>query len=540
MNNAVGRWLKVGVLLMVVVALAACQGAAGAPGEPGPPGPPGPAPTTPTPEPTEPPAEQPPATVGTIAAVTVEVGATHMVDVAANFSEPEGEALTYSADSDDTAAATVSVSGSVVSVTGVADGTATITVTATDTDSLSARQTISVTVGAGDVVDDSGDCATLDVGGTCKVTTAAENSVKSGNTNLLTVTKKDGYWEVLAIAKGTTTVEVRNTATNALVEMIDVHINNRAPKRKGTNPGRVQLSAATVATDATFETPDYPDDGKDPLFNDGDGDPIFVNSADEPLYKIVIPGAGDLNLDDYFTDPDGDDVRFSASSSHSDRAIVVGYNMVADGTTEVLVDVLHNTGNVVTFTFSATDNDGTNRMTSDSDNLLLLDVELRPVLSWRYDVDQYRTAQGVDFVSPLDVDYRRSDPTNANSEDARAGWHHLDFTRDGDTGDVGFQFAEDVDATGAAVADLCTAELIDAVTLNTAESCYAITLSNTTTIKLDDLELADGVHTIPFQVLSAGNVTITVTFMYWDAETPQELHEESKDLSLRVNAVDEP
>ena len=538
MNNAVGRWLKVGVLLMVVVALAACQGAAGAPGEPGPPGPPGPAPTTPTPEPTEPPAEQPPATVGTIAAVTVAVGATHMVDVAANFSEPEGEALTYSADSDDTAAATVSVSGSVVSVTGVADGTATITVTATDTDSLSARQTISVTVGAGDVVDDSGNCATLDVGGTCKVTAAAENSVKSGNTNLLTVTKKDGYWEVLAIAKGSTTVEVRNTATNALVETIDVHINNRAPKRRGTNPGRVQLSGEAAPP---AETPDYPDDGKDPLFNDGDGDPIFVNSGDEPLYKIVIPAGGDLNLDDYFTDPDGDDVRFSASSSHPDRAIVVGYNVVADGTTAVLVDVLHNTGNVVTFTFSATDNDATNRMTSDNDNLFQLDVELRPVLGWEYDVEQFNTAQGIDFVSPKDVDYRRNDPENHNAtgDATKMGWHWLHFTAAA-TGQAGFQFAQEVGGDANESPPIMCA---DVATPTNGDTCYEITLSNSTTIKVGALAYDEPVHRIPFQVLSSGTVTLTVTYKRWVEEgTPAVLvlREESKDLSLRVNAVDEP
>ena len=487
------------------------------------------------------------AAVGTIDDVTVDVGATTDVDVADNFS---GDGLTYSAESSDTDVATVVVEGSVVTVTGVADGTATITVTATDADDETAEQSFDVTVGEGDpeeVTDVSSDCDTLDVGDTCKVMAPDGNTVKSGNSNLLTVTKKDGYWEVLAIAKGMTTVEVRDTNTNALVETIDVKINNRAPKRKGTNPGLVQLSAvaATTAPPADLETPTYPDDGKDPLFDDGDGDPIFVNSADEPLYKIQIPGAtpSDLNLDDYFTDPDGDDVRFTATSSHPERAIVVGFNEVADGTTEVLVDVLHNIGNVVTFTFSATDNDSMeNRMTSDSENLLLLEVELRPVFSWRYDVGQYRTAQGVDFISPKDVDYRRNDPDNNNDPTGgRAGWHHLDFTRDGATGDVGFQFAEDVGGD-ANHANMCTAAFVAAVTQGTAASCYEISLSNATTIKLGDLihVAADGVHTIPFQVLSAGNVTITVGYKYWDGETPQELHEDSRDLSLRVNEVDEP
>ncbi|MCY4482184.1 MAG: hypothetical protein OXC12_04845 [Spirochaetaceae bacterium] len=554
MNNAVGRWLKVGVLLMVVVALAACQGAAGAPGEPGPPGPPGPTPTTPTPEPTEPPAEQPPATVGTIAAVTVAVGATHMVDVAANFSEPEGEALTYSADSDDTAAATVSVSGSVVSVTGVADGTATITVTATDTDSLSARQTISVTVGAGDVVDESGDCATLDVGGTCKVTAAAENSVKSGNTNLLTVTKKDGYWEVLAIAKGTTTVEVRNTATNALVETIDVHINNQAPTRTDKTHGLAQLMF-----DSGGEA-DYPDDD-------------IAASPAKPLYKIVVDKtatADALNLDEFFTDADGDDVTFSAKSSHPDRAIVVGYIEVANGTTEVLVDVLHNTGDEVTFTFSATDDDSDDPKVSADDNSLLLRVELKPVLSWEYSVGQYDAPQFFNFHNPNDVDYRRNNPLNFNeTDDTRDGWHQLVFSGDVDNV-AGFKFAghvsgdandstdpaqdgeagESASTTAAAHMDMCDAD--EFTSPNTGPetdngSCYEVTSSDPTIVEIGDLDYNDGTggdefatHTINFQALKSGSVTITVTYKAWNNRTPPGLFEDSKDLSVRVSVVDEP
>ena len=555
MNNAVGRWLKVGVLMFVATALVACAGAAGkpgAPGEPGPAGPPGPTtpttPTTPTEptEPTEPPAEQAPTAVGTIADVSVDVGATTTVDVAANFAESEGEALTFSAESSDTAAATVAVSGSMVTVTGVADGTAMITVTATDTDNLTATQTFGVTVGEGDVEPVTGvssDCETLDVGDTCMVTAPDGNTVKSGDKNLLTVTKKDDGWEVLAIAKGDTTVEVRNSNTNALEgDPIPVHINNQAPTRKGSNPGLQFLAAAEANADEPgFETPTYPKE------------PLFVNSEDEPLYKIVIDkaAANDFNLDLYFKDDDGDDVTFSAESSHPDRAIVVGYNEVADGTTEVLVDVLYNTGDEVTFTFSATDDDGNDAKTSNEGNLLQLRVELKPVLAWEYSVGQYDDPQFFNFHNPRDVDFRQNDPTNFNTDedDSREGWHQLVFSGGGAT-EAGFKFAEDIAETVSGTVDagvVGAAVTCDDATFAVAvnSSCYEVTSSDPTIVMIGDLDYdeADGLgtHTINYQVLKSGSVTITVTYKAWDDGTPTpELTEGSKDLSLRVNVVPEP
>ncbi len=68
------------------------------------------------------------------------------VDVAPFFTDPDGDELTYTAESSDTAVASVSVSESTVTVAGVAQGVATVTVTATDPGNLSATQSLSVTV----------------------------------------------------------------------------------------------------------------------------------------------------------------------------------------------------------------------------------------------------------------------------------------------------------------------------------------------------------------------------------------------------------
>ena len=87
-----------------------------------------------------------PEAVGEIPAQTVKVGRTAMVDVAASFTDPDGDELAYTAASSDDAVATASIAGTEVTITGVAAGMATLTVTATDPEGLSAVQEAEVTV----------------------------------------------------------------------------------------------------------------------------------------------------------------------------------------------------------------------------------------------------------------------------------------------------------------------------------------------------------------------------------------------------------
>ncbi len=68
------------------------------------------------------------------------------VDISGAFSDPDGDALRYGATSDASSVATASVSGSDLKVIGEAPGSVTITVTATDPGGLSATQTFGVTV----------------------------------------------------------------------------------------------------------------------------------------------------------------------------------------------------------------------------------------------------------------------------------------------------------------------------------------------------------------------------------------------------------
>ena len=106
-------------------------------------------PTAPTP--TQVTGNRSPSAAGSVPdqAVTVS-GTAAMVNMAPYFTDPDGDALTYSAVSSNAAVVTTSVSGSTVMLTPVSAGAATATVTARDLDGLTATRSVAVTVDVGD------------------------------------------------------------------------------------------------------------------------------------------------------------------------------------------------------------------------------------------------------------------------------------------------------------------------------------------------------------------------------------------------------
>lgn len=91
---------------------------------------------------------QPPIVVGGLDAQTMMAGDTLTADVAGAFEDPEGDSLTFSATSGDTAVATASVDGSTLTVVALAEGTSMVEVTATDTEGNTGAFQFEVTVEA--------------------------------------------------------------------------------------------------------------------------------------------------------------------------------------------------------------------------------------------------------------------------------------------------------------------------------------------------------------------------------------------------------
>ena len=104
-------------------------------------------------------ANQPPVAIGILADRTLNLGAEAVVvDVAAAFEDPDGDALTYAVASSPTAVATVDASGSQLTITPSSAGRAVVTATATDSvgSNPSATQRFKVTVGNDYDSDDDG------------------------------------------------------------------------------------------------------------------------------------------------------------------------------------------------------------------------------------------------------------------------------------------------------------------------------------------------------------------------------------------------
>ena len=249
---------------------------------------------------------QSPATVGTIPAATVRAGESVSVNASSYFSDPDGDALTYSASSSSTGVATASVSGSTVTVAGVAEGPATIRITATDPGGLSAVQTFSVTVTAGDGSNRSpvtvgaipartlrpGATATVDASGYFSDPDgdALTYSAASSDANVARASVSGSAVTITAVAQGSATITVTARDPEGLT---------------ASQEARVTVSSGTPASER---------DILEALYN-ATGGPNWRNSAD---------WLTDAPLDDWHgvtTDADGRVVGLHLQSNQLDGTI---------------------------------------------------------------------------------------------------------------------------------------------------------------------------------------------------------------------------
>ena len=258
-----------------------------------------PTPTTPPTPPTPPPpANRAPTATGSIEAQTIPAGESVTVDVAGNFTDPDGNTLSFSAASSDDAVATASVSGSSVTIEGVAAGSATVTVTASDPGGLSATQSISVTVEAVNqapvgegIIDDQGmvvgDEVTVDVSANFSDPDGDEltYTATSSDTAVATVATDGAMVTITAVGAGEATVTVTATDPGELSADqefgVTVEEANEPPEAEGTidDVTVVAGSEATVDVAANFSDPD------------GDDLTYAATSSDEAVATVAMEGA---------------------------------------------------------------------------------------------------------------------------------------------------------------------------------------------------------------------------------------------------------
>ncbi len=223
-----------------------------------------------------------PEAVDSIAAMETHVGESAHVVVPAYFSDPDGDSLSYAAESSDTGVVAATVSGDTVRVAGTRQGTATITVTATDGGGLSATQSFTVTVpNRGPEAVDSIAAMETHVGESAHVVVPAYFSdpdgdllsyaAESSDTGVVAATVSGDTVRVAGTRQGTATITVTATDPGGLsaTQSFTVAVPNRAPE--------------AVDSIAAMET-------------------HVGESA-----HVVVPA--------YFSDPDGDSLSYAAESS---------------------------------------------------------------------------------------------------------------------------------------------------------------------------------------------------------------------------------
>ena len=261
-----------------------------------------------------------PISVGTIPNQTVRVdGTAATVDLSSYFSDPDGNPLTYSATSSNTSKATVSVSGSTLTITPVAAGSATITVRATDPSNASRSRSFYTTVLASNTVKRVGTIPnqTLSMSGTSTATVDVSSyftgpvddtltySATSSNTSKATVSLSGSTLTITGVAAGSSTIRVTATssANKSATQSFSVTVySNRAPTTVGT------ISAKQISNG----------------------------------------GVEQLGVAGYFSDPDGNTLTYTASSSNTNYVEV---NVLNTSTLYILANGL----GIATVTVTATD-----------------------------------------------------------------------------------------------------------------------------------------------------------------------------------------
>ncbi len=263
---------------------------------------------------------------GTISKQRVRIGDPISVNVTRYFTDEDaGDRLTFESESSATGRLTVNASGSPVTLTGVAAGSATVTVTAEDRGGLTATQTFSVTV--------------------LPKTTECRITVSKG---ALSVPENAGKGDGVDGKVGVTATAACGTLSYALSGTGSANFTVAAA---GSGDDAAKLKVAGKLdheTTASYALKLTVRSGT--VSAEGDVGVTVTDVNEAPVIESTIPAQGvvtgkskSVAMSSHFSDPDGDDLTYLASSSNRNVATVsvngatVVVRGVAKGSAEVTV-----------------------------------------------------------------------------------------------------------------------------------------------------------------------------------------------------------
>ncbi len=290
------------------------------------------------------PANDPPFLSGTLDDQTVTVGEPMTVMLTDAFTDPDGDALTFTASSGNTGLATVNVSGATLTITGVSHGSTTISITASDPRGLSVTGTFQVMVETAPMLVGEFEDQTVTAGVAHTVSVGDNFEDKDGDALTYTAASSDTKIATTSVDGDEVTIDGLDAGE------VTITVTASDPK------GRMASGSFEVVVETA------------PMLVEEFDDQV-VTAGDEVL-TISITGK--------FVDRDGDVLTYSASSSDESIAMV---SMWRDQ-----IDIDGVDAGTVTVTVTATDPKGRS-----ASGTFIVVVETAPMLVEEFD-DQVMTA----------------------------------------------------------------------------------------------------------------------------------------------------